>query len=113
MGIRRELRLKRSEDYARVRREGQVYRHRLLMLSTAPNALAHNRYGIITGKRIGAAVERNRVRRLLRETLRRQHPGLRAGHDVVIVAHPVITAESAHTIHEVVETLLRQAGLQA
>lgn len=113
MGIRRELRLKRSEDFARVRREGQVVRHRLMLLSSAPNAVGHNRYGIITGKRIGPAVTRNRVRRLLREALRHQHPGLRAGHDVIIIAHPAIVAARAQTIHEVVVTLLRQAGLQA
>lgn len=111
MGIRRELRLKRSEDFARVRREGRVFRHRILFISVITNDVGHNRYGVVTGKRIGTAVQRNYVRRLVREVIRHYHPHLRAGHDVVVVANPAIIGENAHTIREVVGTLVRQAGL--
>ena len=109
--MERRLRLRRSEDYARLRREGRRYQHIALVLSLAENNLAHNRYGFVTSKRVGKAVARNRVRRLLRETLRSLHPHLRYGYDVVIVARSGIVGQPVADIQRIVEKLAQQAGL--
>jgi len=44
--------------------------------------------GVVTSKRIGGAVARNRVRRRLREIVRRDQPRLRNGFWLVLVARP-------------------------
>ena len=63
--MRKQLRLRRRKDFDTVFQEGHVLANRLLVLRTAPNQLPHNRYGFVTGKRLGKAVVRNRVRRRL------------------------------------------------
>lgn len=111
MGLRRQLRLTQPADYARMRKAGKAYRHRLLLLSVLPNQLAHNRYGLVTGKRLGDAVVRNRVKRHLREALRLRHPEIATGNDLVIVAHPGVVGQPLPAIRDAVDELLRRAGL--
>jgi ribonuclease P protein component len=112
MGLPRHLRLRAPEDFARMRQQGRAYRHRLLLLSTLPNALPHNRYGIITPKRLGGAVQRNQVRRLLREVLRHKHPVLRGGFDLVIVAHPPLLGQPLAALESAFDELAAQAKLK-
>ncbi len=111
MGLPRALRLTHADDFARVRREGRVFRHRLLLMSVAPNPVGYNRYGLVTGKKIGKAHQRNRVRRVLRAVLRLRHATLRTGFDVVLVAHPSSVDATWLEMRAAVDTLLNQAGL--
>lgn len=51
-------------------------------------ALAPARLGIVTSRKVGGAVQRNRVRRLCRECFRRWPDLLPAGVDLVVIARP-------------------------
>lgn len=104
-------RLRDSADFARLRFEGKVYRHPLLMVSFAPNHLSYNRYGFITSKRLGNAVQRNRTRRLLRESIRPLDETLKSGYDVVVVAREQIVGESYQTVYQGLVNTLRRASL--
>src|SRR5881397_4029481 len=82
-------RLKLSRDFTRVRTEGRSVRGALLtigMLRVTDET--HFRVGLITSKRIGGAVVRNRVRRRLREIVRRHQHALASGLWFVIIARP-------------------------
>ena len=58
-----------------------------MLLSVLPNAaLGEARTGIVTSRRVGGAVERNRVRRRLREIVRAERARLLPGAWFVIVA---------------------------
>ena len=105
------LRLKQSSDFFRLRQEGMVKRHPALMISYAPNTLGHNRYGFITAKTLGKAVKRNRVRRLLREAVRLQHPLWQQGYDVVFIARPAAVGQPFQEIQRIVIELAYRAGL--
>jgi ribonuclease P protein component len=80
-------RLRDSSEYERLRREGITRRGKLLMLNVMPveNSCPW-RAGFITSRRLGVAVVRNRVRRRLREIVRRHQHELRKGVWFVIVA---------------------------
>jgi ribonuclease P protein component len=73
---------------------------------------AQNRYTVIAGKRCGKAVQRNRLKRLVREALRGYHPHLRTGYDVVVICRG--TVEEMPTLTEAQQALssiFRRASL--
>jgi ribonuclease P protein component len=109
--MQRRYRLRQSHDFVRVRNIGRAYRHAWLILSVAPNEHPHNRYGVITSKRIGKAVTRNRVRRQLREAARLSHPHLHSSYDIVLIAKPAIVGQPFAAIQRTLNKLYQRAGL--
>jgi ribonuclease P protein component len=84
----RHHRITRTDDYQRVYRTGRRVgsRHFLVFWTTADGP--HSRVGISAGRKVGGAVMRNRVKRRLREILRRLRPRFARPLEVVVVAHP-------------------------
>jgi ribonuclease P protein component len=84
----RKHRLGRS-DFERIFRDGARARSELLTVVVLENGLAHSRLGLSVGKRVSKrAVDRNRVRRVLREAFRLSRADLPVGIDVVLIAPP-------------------------
>lgn len=107
----RKWRLHRREDYQRLREQGKTIRYSGLSLSMLENGFTHNRYGFITGKQVGNAVHRNRVRRRLRETMRQFHPQLKPGYDIILIARAGSADQSFEVLRSGVLELLRRANL--
>ena len=87
----RRGRLSRSADFDRVYREGRSHASRWLVLYSFPRAGGPGedpRLGVSVGRKVGGAVERNRVKRVLREAFWAIAPELPEGHDFVLVARP-------------------------
>ncbi|HEY5262125.1 MAG TPA: ribonuclease P protein component [Solirubrobacteraceae bacterium] len=84
---RRPGRLSRSAEFDRVYRQGRSVANRYLVLYAFPRAGGEpGRVGLSVGRKVGGAVERNRVKRLLREACTEHADALPKGHDVVVVA---------------------------
>ena len=63
--------LRASQDFQKVYRKGNRYEGALMTAFVLPNNLSHNRFGITASRKaLGNAVQRNRAKRLLRETFR-------------------------------------------
>jgi ribonuclease P protein component len=103
-------RLTHRSEYVRVKREGITQRGKLLILSVMP---AENswRAGFITSSRLGGAVVRNRVRRRLREIVRRHQHELRQGVWFVIIARHEAAGASYGTLEDEWLRLARRASI--
>lgn len=88
-------RLTRSGEFLRVKNEGRAQRGALLSLGVLETeAAVPFRAGFVTSKRVGGAVVRNRIRRRLREIVRKQQPAVRDGVWIVIIARPAAALAS-------------------
>ena len=59
-----------------------------LTIYALPNALGHPRLGMSVNRKVGTAVRRNRIRRLIRESFRLLQHDLPQGYDLVVVVRP-------------------------
>jgi ribonuclease P protein component len=90
--VARRFRLREEGDVRRVRARGRAIAHGPLVVRLLPNTLdpAQNRYAVIAGKRCGKSVQRNRLKRLVREALRGFHPYLQPGYDLVVICRGTV-----------------------
>jgi ribonuclease P protein component len=103
--------LSRPGDFARLADGGVTRTHPLLVGRFARTDLDHARFGLATGRRLGGAVVRNRVRRRIREALRVMAPSFQPGWDVLIIARPAIVEADHDALVGALRRVLRSGGV--
>jgi ribonuclease P protein component len=103
--------LSRPTDFRALQGDGTVRSHPLLVARFRRTDLETTRFGLSTGKRLGGAVARNRVRRRLREVLRVMAPSFQPGWDVLIIARPAVVDASHDEMVQAVRRLLQRGGV--
>jgi ribonuclease P protein component len=115
-------RLSRSEDFTRVYRTGRSVANRFLVLyyferpvPAAGEGASGPRVGFSVSKRLGTAVDRNRIKRVLREAFHAEGQSLRGNMDLVLIARsPIVELLEAGGLRAVEDKLLevfRKASL--
>ena len=99
--------LTRPGQFSSVLDQGSSWVGRLVVIKALPNELKLSRYGLVASKRVGKAVARNKVKRLLREIV--QQTPLKPGWDVVFIARPAAATASFIDLRLLVKHLLAQA----
>jgi ribonuclease P protein component len=114
---RRRRRLSRSGEFDRVYREGRSHASRYLVVYAFPRPGDQGtpRLGVSVGRKLGGAVERNRVKRLLRDAFWACSEQVAPGHDFVIVARPdageLAASRGERGVEEALRAVLADAGL--
>jgi ribonuclease P protein component len=112
LGFGRAMRIKHGRDFARVREQGG----RLACGCLVANWLrlpagSSIRLGVVAGAKIGGAVVRGRVKRLLRESFRLHQAELNGPVDLVLVARPSIAGKNYQAVERDFLSAMRRAGL--
>src|ERR1044072_185217 len=108
-------RLSRSAEFERAYRPGPSHSTRHLVVYAFPRGAGEEaRLGLSVSRKVGGAVQRNRVKRLLREAYAAEERVVPAGHDVVVVARPgaheLADREGLDGIRAALRELLEKAG---
>ncbi|MEW6332891.1 MAG: ribonuclease P protein component [Thermodesulfobacteriota bacterium] len=82
----KEERVRKRQDYLRIYEQGTRYHSRRFTVITCRNPAGVRRLGMTVTKKAGSAVQRNRIKRLLREYFRLNKFRLPAEQDIVVIA---------------------------
>ena len=93
--------IKKNQEFQNIFNEGHSINGKYLVVYFLQNHSDHCRFGFCVGKKIGGAVVRNRIKRLLREAVRQSLDSFVTGWDLVLVArHPVLKASLQELVAE-------------
>ncbi len=109
----RGRRMQLPGEFSRVRSEGRRLVQGCLIMNWAEGRGAGSRLGVVTSRKLGPAVDRNRARRLMRECFRRHQQALKQKFDIVLVARNSINGRGLSAVEADYLAALKRAGLTA
>jgi ribonuclease P protein component len=109
MGLPRRQRIQRPDEFRRVLASRRKASDSVLTVAAAPYQGGLPRFGLSVSKRVGNAVERNRVKRRLREIIRQS--GVSGAWEVVVTARAGASEASYRRLRESLERLLGRVGV--
>jgi ribonuclease P protein component len=105
-------RLLKKKDFDNVWKSGRSAFGRLLGVKAIKNELIENRFGITVGLKFSKkAVERNKIKRRLREILRRKSPSMNPGFDVAITVLPAARLSDFEDLKKEIEWCFRKLNI--
>lgn len=102
--------LRKGWQFDKVYKEGYKYFDDLFVLYVLSNNSSEIRIGLTVTKKIGKSVQRNRVKRLIREALRLTK-GISSGNDIVVVARKPSIDLKCQQVKKSLNHLLRRAHI--
>ncbi len=99
--------LRNKKDFSRIYKRGRSTGERYVVVFCLKNGLGYNRLAYLASKKVGNSVQRNRARRLMRESVR-QIGDLEQGYDIIIIARNTINDRKCADVKKSIEAALNR-----
>lgn len=109
--MKKTISIKENKDFKRLYYRGKSVANDILVVYYRRNSYPHCRLGLTVSSKVGKAVVRNRVRRLLRESYRLMEDRVRSGMDIVIVARSKAAFSDFKTVSKALERAFVKSGI--
>ena len=104
-------RLKKSWEFQRAYKKGKKYWDAYFVIYVYHTQLRQPRLGLTVSKKVGKSVQRNRVKRLIREAFRDLKHKLLPHYDIVVVGRTAACGLTAHQARESLRKLFHRASI--
>lgn len=109
--MKKSVSLKENRRFRFLYRKGTSVANHLLVLYFKETQKPQNQLGLTVSKKVGNAVTRNRIRRLLRENYRLREENMKIGYDLVFVARLRAATANYEDLGCAMEQLLKRAEI--
>lgn len=109
--LKRNNRLKKRYQFNYVYKSGEHFSNEHIVLYVASSKTKFIKVGFAVTKKVGHAVVRNKIRRRLREIVKKQLPLLKQNYNIIIVARENVTEASFEILKLEFEKLIKKANL--
>jgi len=109
--LKRINRLKKRYQFNYVYKSGEHFSGEHMVLYVASSKTKNIKVGLAVTKKVGHAVVRNKVRRRLREIIKKQVPNLKQNNNIIVVARDNITEASFEKLSNEFLKLIKKANL--
>jgi ribonuclease P protein component len=109
--VNRKFHLTSAKDFARVKQNGKVIHHELVVMAYGQNDMDISRATAVASKKIGNAVIRNRVKRRIRACLNDNWLDVKSGWDFIFYSRSKIVDADYQEIDNAIKHLLIKAGV--
>lgn len=107
----KKYRLVKKKDCEKVWRYGKSFFEEEIGFKALKNNLSASRFGFIVGTKVSKkAVQRNKIKRQLREIIRSKIKSIKTGYDFLIIALPKILERDYWEIDKIIEVSLKEKG---
>jgi ribonuclease P protein component len=107
----KDVRLRKRAEFLKLSRHGRKIRTSYFIAAVSKGTEKNNRIGITVSKKVGNAVARNRIKRLVREYFRHRKDFVSGTNDISIIARKGLTALSNREIYEKLNKLFEKIAL--
>ena len=101
-----------KKEFSKLYKKGKSIRDRYVVLIYLENGLPYTRKAFLASKKVGNSVQRNRAKRLMKESFRSLEDLIPEGYDVLLIARNTINNRKCDEVRKSVEKSLKKAGFQ-
>lgn len=117
LSLLKKERLRKRSDFTKLSKDGRRFHSEYFVVVCSRNGLGRSRLGVTISKRVGRAVARNRIKRLVREHFRHRKAVLKDNYDLNVIAKggssALLSQEMREALDAVVHDMLRKCEDEA
>ncbi|HPF19006.1 MAG: ribonuclease P protein component [Bacillota bacterium] len=103
--------LRKKEDFNNLYRRERSVAGKFVVIFYRKNQLPYNRKAFLASKKVGKSVQRNRARRLMKESFRQLENQMLPGWDLIFIARHTILDSKCADVKKSMEAAMKKAGI--